>query len=287
MTVLDTLITDRTQEDVDLYLDLNEKGYDEMYPDERAAWDAGLKGAYDYRDMNRVREAIEYIDRLMLDAKRQSVYQPVMIPHKVPVSFDGQGMVTEWDQWTDKVWIDYDLPTPAQWAAHLANIYRLWEAARRFEAVVLARYDPNESGYIKPDAPLDAGKLATVTDSVGLMKLRITAVCPQSVTAAGDAWTVTTAPGGWVAVLDYPSGPYPDINDALAALKIYCGADSAVDGAFTLSAVLRYDYEVTAGTCVVSWSPFIVWGEARTQYTTWGGAKPLTWGQAARGLDNG
>ena len=122
-----------------------------------------------------------------------------------------------------------------------------------------------------------------VTDSVGLLELRVTAACPPEVAAEGIAWTVTQTADGWVAVLDYTDCPYPDIDDALAALKISCGADSTVDGLFTLSATLRSDYEVIAGTCAVRWSPFITWGAARTQYSSWGGAKPRTWGQAARG----
>lgn len=283
MTILDTLITDRTIEDVYFAQDLNEKGYDEMFPEEREAWDAGLKGAYDYRDMNRVVGAIEYVDRLMVDAKRQSVYTPVIIPHKVPASFDANGMVTQWSQWSDKTWIDYDFPTPAQWAAHLENINRLWAAARRFEAVVLPRYDPNGNGYISPGTVVDAGKIFTVTDSVGLLELRVTAVCPPDVTVEGAGWEITHTADGWVAVLDYPTGPYPDINKALSAIKILCGKDAVVDGEFTLSAVLRYGHKVTAGTCAVRWSPFITWGEANDLYKTWGGTSGLTWDLAARG----
>lgn len=283
MTILDTLITDRTQEDVNFYLDLNEKGYGELFPDERTAWDAGLKGAYDYRDMNRVREAIEYVDGLMVAAKRQSVYIPVIIPHKVPVAFDSGGMVTQWEQWNDKIWIDYDLPLPPQWAAHLANINALWASARRFVALVPPRYDPDGNGYISTDTPLDAGKLFQVLDSVGLMELRVVYTGPASVTASGTGWTVEPSDTGWTARLNYTDCPWPDIGDALAALSIVCGVDAIVDGAFTLAATLRYDYDVTAGTTAVRWSPFILWGEAREEYTTWGGAKPRTWGQAARG----
>lgn len=283
MTVLDTLITDRTQEDVNLYLDLNEKGYEEMFPDERAAWDAGLKGAYDYRDMNRVREAVEYIDRLMTDAKRESVYEPVIIPHKVPTAFGADGMATQWKQWNDKVWIDYDFPSPALWAAHLSNISRLWAAARRFTAIVPPRYDPDGTGYIKPDAPLDAGKLFRVLESVGLLELRVVYTGPPIVTASGAGWTVEQTVTGWTARMDYPNGPFPDIGDTLAALGIICGGDGMADGTFTLAATLRYGYGVTAGTCAVRWSPFIIWREAQDKYGTWGGTKPLAWGEAGRG----
>lgn len=283
MTVLDTLITDRTGDDVEYARELLRRGLDRMSTAEKETVKSGLKGSYGPTDMNRVREAIEYIDSLAIAAKRDSAYVPVMIPHKVPAAFDGTGLVTEWNQWTDKVWIDYDFPSPALWAAHLGNINALWVIARRFVAVVLPRYDPDERGYLKTGTDVEAGKLFQVLDSVGLLELRVSFEGPPDITAAGTAWTVTQTETGWIAKLDYSNCPYPDIGDALNALVISCNADQTVDGAFTLSATLRYDYEVTSGTCLVSWSPFVLWGEATEQYTTWGVAKPRTWGQAARG----
>lgn len=275
MTILDALVTDRSQEDVGQARTLLAKGWDNMTQLEREAFQAGLKGAYGPTDMNRVREALEYIDRLMADAKRESAYQPVPISHS---EYNG----TAWRQWTDVVAVESDYVGPD---IYFANINRMWEAARRFDAVVLSRYDPNGNGYISPGTVVDAGKLFTVIDSVGLFELRVTAVCPPSVTASGAAWKVEQTDTGWVASLDYPTGPYPDINNALEVLQIPCGADAVVDATFTLSAVLRYNYLVTAGTCAVRWSPFIIWREAREKYATWGGAKPLTWGQAGRGAD--
>lgn len=284
MTVLDTLITDRVEDDVEYARELLRRGLGRMSAAEKEAVKSGLKGSYGPTDMNRVREAIEYVDGLAVAAKRDSAYTPVMIPHKVPVSFDGMGLVTSWNQWTDKVWIDYDLPTPALWAAHLENINDLWAVARRFVAVVLPRYDPDNRGYLKTGTDVEAGKLFQVLDSVGLLELRVT--CAGSdITASGTAWTVEQTDTGWIATLDYANCPYPDIGDALNALVISCNADQTVHGAFALSATLRYDYEVTSGTCLVSWSPFVLWGEATEKYTTWGGASGLTWGEAARGED--
>lgn len=285
MTILDTLITDRAPDDTRRARELYAKGWDKMTQAQRDAYLGGLRGAYGATDMNRVVSAMEYIDARMTDAKRKSVYVPTIVPHAVPVEFDENGMVTRWRRWSDTTWIDYDFvrTNPALWAAHLENINRLWAAARRFEAVVLARYDPDENGYIPPDREITAGDFCTVMDSVGLLELRITAVCPPGITAAGVAWVVSESDTGWTARLDYAGGPYPDIGNALSALKISCGADAVTDAAFTLSATLRYNYDVTAGTCAVRWSPFMTWGEARERYGTWGGAKPLTWDEAARG----
>lgn len=277
MTILDRLITDRTQEDVEWARTLGARGWSNMTQTEREAFLGGLKGCYGPTDMNRVREALEYIDHLMRDAKREGAYVPVIIPH---AEYTG----TLWRHWNDKVWVDSDYPTPELWAAYLGNINRMWAAARRFEAVALARYDPDGNGYIAPDTVVDAGKMFTVTDSFGLLELRVEAVCPLEITAKGTAWTVSGSETGWTAVLNYTDCPYPDISDALAALKISCETNAAVvDSLFTLSATLRYDYEVTAGSCAIRWSPFLLWGEAREQYETWDGAKPLTWGGAARG----
>ena len=275
MAILDTLITDRTQDDVGRARTVCAKGLDRMTQAQRMAFQGGLKGAYGPADMNRVREAIEYIDRLMVDAKRESVYVPTVVPH---AEFDGAA----WKRWSDTVWVASDFPTPELWAAQLANINRLWAAARRFEAIGPARYDPDGNGYIKPGT-IDAGKLFAVTDSFGLLELRVTAICPPEVTAEGIGWVVSESGTGWTAALDYNTGPYPYIENALEALKISCGADAVVDGLFTLSATLRYDYDVTAGTCAVRWSPFITWGEAQELYQTWGGAAGLSWDEAASG----
>ena len=59
------LITDRTQADVEYAKILHEKGLSRMTAEEIVEWSNGLKGWYDYRDLNRVGEAMIYIqDRL-------------------------------------------------------------------------------------------------------------------------------------------------------------------------------------------------------------------------------
>lgn len=61
MGIIDTLITDRTQSDVTRWRTLHDKGWAGMTADEKAEWSAGVKGAYNATDLNRVGEAIEYI----------------------------------------------------------------------------------------------------------------------------------------------------------------------------------------------------------------------------------
>lgn len=59
--IIDTLIIDRTQEDVDEWARLRDLGTDGMTDEERAVWDAGMKGAYKASDFNRVSEAHNYL----------------------------------------------------------------------------------------------------------------------------------------------------------------------------------------------------------------------------------
>lgn len=62
MSVLDTLITDRTQEDVDRVRELRNKGLAGTWTDdEKAEYLSSMKGAYNYTDLNRVGEAVAYI----------------------------------------------------------------------------------------------------------------------------------------------------------------------------------------------------------------------------------
>lgn len=65
-TILDTLITDRTQEDVDRASYLNGLWDPRALqwrgtPQERAEWEAGPRGAYGFADMNRVVQAAAYL----------------------------------------------------------------------------------------------------------------------------------------------------------------------------------------------------------------------------------
>ena len=60
-TFIDTLITDRTQADVERVRELAEKGFAGMTAGEQAEWLAGMKGAYNASDLNRVGTALNYL----------------------------------------------------------------------------------------------------------------------------------------------------------------------------------------------------------------------------------
>ena len=104
MTVLDTLVTDRTQADVDRVAELAAKGLSGMAPAEVSEYLAGLKGAYNATDLNRVTEAMEYI------AERLHGYgYAVELAHARP-------------------WAMSDIPTQEQMNGYLADLSTLRSA---------------------------------------------------------------------------------------------------------------------------------------------------------------
>ena len=66
MSIIDTLITDRTQADEERVEELAAKGYDAMSDAEKAEWDGEMKGAYDASDLNRVESAVAYLAELLV-----------------------------------------------------------------------------------------------------------------------------------------------------------------------------------------------------------------------------
>lgn len=60
-TIIDTLVTDRTQADVERVRELATKGFAAMTAAEQAEWLAGMKGAYNANDLNRVGAALNYL----------------------------------------------------------------------------------------------------------------------------------------------------------------------------------------------------------------------------------
>jgi len=61
MSVIETLITDRTQADVAYAAYLNAKVWEEFTAEEINDWRSGLKGTYNFTDLNRIGEAVLYI----------------------------------------------------------------------------------------------------------------------------------------------------------------------------------------------------------------------------------
>lgn len=92
------LITDRTQADIDAVRALAAKGWAAMTDTEKAAWTAGLKGAYNAEDLNRVGAAVAYVAGRLADAGYHAPVAPM------------------------QDWQMQDIPTPAQMQRYLADI---------------------------------------------------------------------------------------------------------------------------------------------------------------------
>lgn len=92
------LITDRTQADVDRVASLAQKGYAAMTDVEKTEWSAGLKGAYNATDLNRVGSAVNYVAGRL----------------------NAQGYAVAVSPKID--WTMTDIPTPAQLTAYLADV---------------------------------------------------------------------------------------------------------------------------------------------------------------------
>lgn len=118
MSALDELIYDRTQTDVTYAAELNRKlGRGEtLTAQELADWNAGLKGAYNASDMNRVDAAVRELGGMLTAAGYPVRYtSPVPQPEPEPVP-----TVTEF--------LIGDIITYTMWSTYLANVQSLRDA---------------------------------------------------------------------------------------------------------------------------------------------------------------
>lgn len=92
------LICDRTEADIEHWKQLQAKGYANLTAGERGEWDAGLRGAYNASDMNRVESAVT-----ALAASLNAAGYSVMVTTK-----------------TD--WALTDIPTPTDMQRYLDNV---------------------------------------------------------------------------------------------------------------------------------------------------------------------
>lgn len=63
---LPEMVTDRTSADVSRVEELAAKGWTGMTTAEQTEWAAGMKGAYNYTDLNRVTAAMDYINNQLV-----------------------------------------------------------------------------------------------------------------------------------------------------------------------------------------------------------------------------
>ena len=80
-----TLVTDRSASDLELLRDLLSTPMSDWTAEQLAAFNAATsKGSYNYTDLNRVTQAMDYINNQLVGYGYQTGYQRVEIPHATP-----------------------------------------------------------------------------------------------------------------------------------------------------------------------------------------------------------
>ena len=145
MSVIDTLVTDRTEADVSRYSELRDKGWAEMTTAEKAEWVAGMKGAYNASDLNRVASAMAYLSQRFASAG-----------YSVPVSSP-----------TD--WANGDIPRKDDLDTYLDDLRRIRAALAVMDTTPAA---PESMDYLTGAKANDIEKiLVDVDDALGRLLL--------------------------------------------------------------------------------------------------------------------
>lgn len=145
MSVIDTLVTDRTEADVSRYSELRDKGWAEMTTAEKSEWMAGMKGAYNASDLNRVASAMAYLSQRFASAG-----------YSVPVSSP-----------TD--WANGDIPRKDDLDTYLDDLRRIRAALAVMDTTPAA---PESMDYLTWAKANDIEKiLVDVDDALGRLLL--------------------------------------------------------------------------------------------------------------------
>lgn len=145
MSVIDTLVTDRTEADASRYSELRDKGWAVMTTAERAEWVAGMKGAYNASDLNRVASAMAYLSQRFASAG-----------YSVPVSSP-----------TD--WANGDIPRKDDLDTYLDDLRRIRDALAVMDTTPSA---PGSMDYLTWAKANDIEKiLVDVDDALGRLLL--------------------------------------------------------------------------------------------------------------------
>lgn len=114
--MMTNLIYDRTPEDVAevrrLLAKLDPETGDGLTAAEQAKWDAGLKGAYNFTDLNRVEQAVKTLAAALTSAGYPVEIAPVL-----------KGSKAE-----DREWQEGDVLYRPQWTTYLDNVQKLRDA---------------------------------------------------------------------------------------------------------------------------------------------------------------
>lgn len=102
MSVIDTLITDRTEQDVVDWQTLKDVEYSLMTLNQKSMWDSDMKGSYNISDLNRVAQALIYLKN---ELNGYGYYVPTLTAK------------------TD--WVVTDIPTITQMSNYLTDVSNL------------------------------------------------------------------------------------------------------------------------------------------------------------------
>lgn len=139
--IIDTLVYDRTQDDLQRVHEITEaaltKGWAALSAKQKAEWLAGMKGAYNYTDLNRVGEAVQYLRQRFHDlpdelaAHREKLQVGDSDLFSVPYERERISVTGKTD------WTVRDIPTQTQMDTYLRDIRTLRSVIALSESVDL------------------------------------------------------------------------------------------------------------------------------------------------------
>lgn len=157
MRIMKTLVTDRTQADVNYAESLYKKLWSDFTEQEKADFNAGLKGSYKASDLNRVGLALITVrDRLRTHG--------IDVPAEVRTDYEANEVITsaamtDYIKSVNAVYAAVQTATPEP-PENMENL--TWEGANNIERAIIAVDDVLESreiGWIYADAELYAGDM--------------------------------------------------------------------------------------------------------------------------------
>ncbi|MBR1659256.1 MAG: hypothetical protein IJ705_02945 [Oscillospiraceae bacterium] len=146
MSIIDTLVTDRTEQDLENLERLAAKGWDAMTAEEKSYWESAAgKGAYNASDLNRVGLAVTYLHDELLESG-------YLIPGYTEPK-------TDWYAEDDAHSGLENIPTEQRMADYLGNV------AGIKAAISAAQEIPANMEYLDIDGANNIEKLLVETDS--------------------------------------------------------------------------------------------------------------------------
>lgn len=123
-----SLITDRTQADVDRVKKLTAKGWANFTDEEKAEWEGEMKGAYNASDLNRVESAVDQLLARMREiaGSLESYAEQIGVAWETmfapPYDMADYALTVKLD------WTEEDRPRPPDMTRYLGNVVKLRNA---------------------------------------------------------------------------------------------------------------------------------------------------------------